>query len=67
VHAFFALAIWDPIIRKYALIVPYVSITWPENGEERQKQIATIVNKLITNMLLLCWMENINILLTYKI
>jgi len=34
VHAFCALIVWDPKIHKYALIVPYVSRTWPENGEE---------------------------------
>jgi hypothetical protein len=34
VLAFCALVIWDTIIHKYALIVPYVSITWPEDGEE---------------------------------
>jgi hypothetical protein len=35
VLAFYTLIIWNPIIEhKYALIVPYVSITWPEDGEE---------------------------------
>jgi hypothetical protein len=64
-HAFCALVIRDRIAHKYALIVHYVSITWPGEGEA--KHIATIMNKLITNMLLLCWTKNINILFTYKI
>jgi hypothetical protein len=66
-HAFCALIIWDPKIHKYGLIVPYVSRTWPEDGEEWPKHIATRMNKLITNILLLCLMENIDNLFTYSV
>ena len=56
--------IWDPIIHTYALIVPNVSVRWPKDGEEWLKHVATIINKLITIILLLCLTENINNLFT---
>jgi len=40
--------IWDPIIHKYALIIPLVSVSWPEDGQEWPKHVVTIINKLIT-------------------
>jgi hypothetical protein len=36
------------LTHKYALIVPNVSIGWPEDGQEWPKHVATIINKLIT-------------------
>jgi hypothetical protein len=54
-------------MHKYGLIVPYVSKTWPEDGEEWPKRIATRMNILITNILLLCLTENINNLFTYSV
>jgi hypothetical protein len=38
---------------KYALIVPYVSISWPEDGQEWPKHVATIINKLITKYIVI--------------
>ena len=39
--------IWNPIIHKHALFVPYVSISWPKDGQEWPKHVATIINKPI--------------------
>jgi hypothetical protein len=48
----------------HALIVPDVSASWPEDGQELPKHVATITHKLITIILLLCLMTNINNLFT---
>jgi len=45
--------ICDSIIHKYALIVPYGSISEPEDVQEWPKHVASIMNKQVNNILLL--------------